>query len=108
MAVKCVCCGNKIGLFGEVGLVEDFDNPVCDKCYEKFSAKLDAFMKSENIQELYSRQDDLIEVLNQCGFIEDGKRYILSYVNSKIEEISINWANVLFLELDFFHNLAQV
>lgn len=93
MAVKCSCCGAKIGLFGENGLVEEFDNPVCEKCFAKFKDKINDFLSSKNIRELDSRREALMKALDECGFIEEGKQYIVSVVDAKRDEISKHWMN---------------
>ncbi len=40
-----------------------------------------------------AREEDLVNTLRECDFINEGKQYIFSYIEGKKVEIKDNWIN---------------
>ncbi len=82
MAELCKCCGKKVGFLGSSKLSEEFNEPICDNCYAKFRVKLNIFKNLKDISELTVRKEELIKTLDDCNFLNEGKSYILAYMES--------------------------
>ncbi len=77
MADLCLCCGKKVGIFTGGHL----NNTVCDNCYFKFASYVEGMKISETLEEMNSRYDNVIKIVNESGFLEDGQKHVIKYVD---------------------------
>ncbi|MBO5165519.1 MAG: heavy metal-binding domain-containing protein [Lachnospiraceae bacterium] len=87
MAEYCVCCGKKVGIFTGGHL----DNTVCDSCYFKFAGYVEELKNVNNAEEVETRFINAIRILNGSGFLADGEKRIITYIEEikqkKLEDV---------------------
>lgn len=72
----------KLGVF----IGNHLDNTVCDNCYFKFAGTLETIKDLATLEEIDAKYKDVIGVVNQSGFTEDGRKYIIAYVDRVKQE----------------------
>lgn len=76
MAEYCVCCGKKIGIFTGSHL----DNTICDNCYFKFAGYVEELQNVSTVEEVATRFNNAIRIVNDSGFLEDGEKRVIAYI----------------------------
>lgn len=76
MAERCLCCGKKMGFLSFAHI----DNTVCDDCYFKFAGYLEAMKKSNSKEEVAKIYGDVIKIIHDSGFAEEGCKKVIIYV----------------------------